>query len=268
MSQDEPAIELLVSAMNRTEPPPVLARFSASDERPALLVINQCTAIEPPPMFERDGVRMVSMHERGVSLSRNRALGLARAELLAIVDDDIEYLPGSLATIRRAYRALPDADVITFQFLNRDTGLPVKHYAARPFRHDRRTIGRVSLVEMTLRRDATVGLAFDTRFGPGATLQSGEENIFLADALRAGLRGYYWPEPICDHPGVGTGYRMWDRETAYAKGATFRRMYPLAWPGVAAYFALVKHRNYRSQMNLVTWLWINARGAFEAGGKP
>jgi glycosyltransferase involved in cell wall biosynthesis len=253
--------------MNRTEPPPILARFGADDEKPAMLVINQCTEIDPPPELARDGLRMHSMRERGVSLSRNRALASARGEILAMVDHDLEYFPASLDTIRRAYRALPDADIITFQFLNRDTGQPVKPYPGRSFRHGLRSIGSVSLVEMTLRRERVGQLTFDTRFGPGAPLQSGEENIFMADALRAGLRAYYWPEPICDHPGVGTGYRMWDRDTAYAKGATFRRMYPLAWPAVAGYFALIKHQHYGAQLSLPHWLFINAQGALKAGGR-
>lgn len=63
---------------------------------------------------------------------------------MAFADEDLQYLPSSLATMRRAFVSLPDADIVTFRFPDRDTGLPAKRYRERPFRHDLRTIAGVS----------------------------------------------------------------------------------------------------------------------------
>lgn len=258
---EQPEIELLVACMNRREPPPVLARFPEGAERPALLVINQCTTIEPPPDLELPGVRMYSMRERGISRSRNRALERARGKLLAIVDEDIEYLPGALATLRRGFAAHPRAAVVTFQFVVRETGEPSKRYAPRAFEHSRLSAASVTSFEITLRRELAGHLRFDERFGLGAPLTSGEENIWLQDVLRQGLTAGYFPEPLCDHPGLTSGHRGWTELEARTKGALLRRMYPAAWPAMLGGFCLLKYPLYREHMSPGRFLATALHGA-------
>jgi len=262
---DNPEIELLVACMNRTEPPPVLARFAAGAERPALLVINQCTTIEPPPDLEQPGVRMYSMRERGISRSRNRALERARGKLLVIVDDDIEYLPGALATLRRGFAAHPAAAVVTFQFVVRETGKPSKRYAPRAFSHGRLSAAGVTSFEIALRRELAGRIRFDERFGLGAALTSGEENIWLQDVLRQGHSAGYFPEPLCDHPGLTSGHRGWTEVEARTKGALLRRMYPTAWPAMIGGFSVLKYPLYRQQMTAPRFLATALKGALDVG---
>jgi hypothetical protein len=257
----QPEVELLVACMNRTEPPPVLARFTEGAERPALLVINQCTSIEPPPDLERPGLRMYSMRERGLSKSRNAALDRARGKLLAIVDDDVEYLPGALDTLRRGFAAHPNAAVVTFQFLARETGLPAKRYAPRAFVHGRLSAAAVSSIEIVLRRDLAGHLRFDERFGLGAALSSGEENIWLQDLQRSGLIAAYYPGALCDHPSLGSGHRAWTAAEARTKGALLRRMYPAAWPAMLGGFCLLKYPLYRHHMTAPRFLATALKGA-------
>lgn len=257
----EIAVELLVACMNRTEPPPVLARFPAGAERPALLVINQCTTIEPPPDLEQPGVRMYSMRERGISRSRNRALERARGELLVFVDEDLEYLPSALETLRRGFAAHPYASVVTFQFRVRETGEPAKRYAPRPVEHGRLSAASVTSFEIALRRELAGHIRFDERFGLGAALTSGEENIWLQDVQREGLRVGYFPEPLCDHPGLTSGHRAWTELEARTKGALLRRMYPLAWPAMVGGFCVLKYPLYRRQMSPPRFLASALRGA-------
>lgn len=260
-AEERPEIELLVACMNRTEPPPVLARFSEGAERPALLVINQCTTIDPPPDIERPGLRMYSLRERGISRSRNAALERARGKLLAIVDDDIEYLPSALATLRRGFAAHPSAAVVTFQFLARETGLPAKRYPPRAIEHGRLSAASVSSIEIVLRRDLAGHLRFDERFGLGAALSSGEENIWLQDVLRSGLTAGYYPAALSDHPSLGSGHRVWTAAEARTKGALLRRMYPMAWPAMLGGFCVLKYPLYREHMTAPRFLATALRGA-------
>ena len=262
-SPPEPEVELLVACMNRREPPPVLARFASGAERPALLVINQCTDIDPPAELALPGVRMVSVRERGLSRSRNRALALARGKLLAFCDEDLEYLPESLAVLRRGFAAHPRAAIVTFQFRARETGKPWKRYAPRPLEHGPLSVASVSTVEIALRRAQAGHLRFDERFGLGAELASGEENIWLIDALREGLRVGYYPEPLCDHPGLSTGHRPWSEADARAKGALLRRMYPTAWPAMVGGFCVLKYPRYRAQLSAPRFLAAAMRGGRE-----
>lgn len=258
---DPPEVELLVACMNRTEPPPVLARFPEGAERPALLVINQCTTIEPPPDIERPGVRMYSLRERGVSRSRNAALARARGRLLAIVDDDVQYLPSALDTLRRGFAAHPSAAVVTFQFLARETGQPTKRYAAQPFVHGPLSAAAVSSIEIAIRRELAGHIRFDERFGLGAALTSGEENIWLQDVMRQGLTAAYYPAAVCDHPGLSSGHRGWTAVEARTKGALLRRMYPRAWPAMLGGFCVLKYPLYREHLSVPGFLTEALRGA-------
>jgi len=256
-----PEVEVLVACMNRREPPPVLARFAAGAERPALLVINQCTSIDPPADIDLPGVRMISVRERGLSRSRNRALSLARGELLAFCDEDVEYLPDALATLRRGFAAHPRAAIVTFRFHTRETGKPFKSYAPSAFEHGPLSVASVSTIEIALRRSQAGQLRFDERFGLGAELASGEENIWLQDALRSGLGLGYFPEPLCDHPGLSTGHRAWTEADARSKGALLRRMYPRAWPAMVGGFCVLKYPLYRQQLSARRFLAAALRGA-------
>ena len=260
-ADSEPEVELLVACMNRSEPPPVLARLPPSAERPALLVINQCTTIEPPPELVAPGVRMISVRERGLSRSRNRALELARGKLLVFCDEDVLYLPAALATLRRGFAAHPGAAIVTFQFQTRETGALFKHYAPSPFAHGPLSVAAVSTIEIALRRERAGHLRFDERFGLGAALPSGEENIWLADALRAGLSAGYFPEPLCDHPGLSTGHRAWSHADARAKGALLRRMYPRLWPAMVGGFCILKYPLYRARLSPPGFLAAALEGA-------
>ncbi|MDH5676752.1 MAG: glycosyltransferase family 2 protein [Myxococcales bacterium] len=242
--------------MNRREPPSQALPAAAS-----FLYVNQCTDIEPPDVIDEGPVRMHSFAERGLSRSRNRAIALSRAELLVLADDDVEHPAEMVERVRRGFDAHPRASVVTFQFLDAASGEPVKSYRRDSFVHDRRSVGSVSSIEIGLRRERLAGLRFDERLGLGSGLPTGEEFIFLMDALRAGHVLGYWPEPICSHPGVGGGHRDWDAFMVRAKGAVLRRGYPLAWPLAIAYFALTKRSRYGRAMGPAAFLYHATRGA-------
>jgi hypothetical protein len=261
LAEPEPEIELLVPCMNQLEPPPVLRRLGPNDERPAILVINQCTTIDPPPPLHQPGLRMLSVRERGVGKSRNRLLEHARGKLLAFCDDDTELIPGGLDVLRRGFAANPHAGIVTFQFLERETGRPFKRYPAHGFEHGPLSIASVSAVEIALRRERAGHIRFDDRFGVGSKLLSGEENIWLRDALRAGVRASYFPEAYCDHPGLSSGYRPWTEDMAYAKGAMLKRMYPALWPALTLGFCVAKYPLYRASLSGPRFVSAAVRGA-------
>lgn len=254
--------------MRRKEPPDLLADFPPDSERPALLVINQCPEGNLPPPLDAPQLRMVSVQDRGLAKSRNLALDAARGDVVVLADDDLRYLPNALRTVRQAFAAHPDATAITFQFLNSDTGQPYKRYPASGFRHNLQTIASVSSVEIALRRDRLGSLRFDPAFGLGARYPSAEEGVFLADLIHAGHKLYYWPAPLCSHPGQTSGHTQWSPAVAEAKGAAFARMYRGAWPLVTVWFALRKFPLYRKRLGLGAFVAHGLRGGLAAPRGP
>lgn len=59
--------------------------------------------------FDDPRIRLIQQENRGVSAARNRGIEAARAELVAFLDADDEWLPGFLETIMRLRRLYPEA---------------------------------------------------------------------------------------------------------------------------------------------------------------
>ncbi|WP_425639525.1 glycosyltransferase family 2 protein [Algoriphagus yeomjeoni] len=177
-----------------------------------------------------------SFNERGLSKSRNRAIEHSTADIALIADDDVVFTDDLQSKIKAGFAKFPDADILTFKILT-PSGQPYKNYANNAFKHDRSSIYKVSSVEMVVKvsKLKEAGLKFDERFGLGTSYPSGEEMIFLNDALNKGLNIYFIPEYIVSHPLESSG-KILDDKYFRSKGALIRRLYgksPQLWLGVA-----------------------------------
>lgn len=199
------------------------------------LVIDQSDGGGPP----RDG-RVFVQSGRGLSRSRNAALEHATADWCFVCDDDIDLEPDAPARVRRELQRRPKADVVLFAVRDVDTGevrgLPPSRWWPPIAR-----VLSVSSIQIAYRRAAVLeaGLRFDERFGLGAVHASGEEAIFLADAVRAGLRLEWSDVPVALHPARSSGSDYADESSALAlaraKGAALARIFGAArWPWMLA----------------------------------
>ena len=181
--------------------------------------------------------------ERGLSRSRNHALSHAAGEICLLSDDDLYYKENIESLIIQAFEENPTADIITFQ-IETPEGKPFKNYKTEPFWHTKRTIMRVASVEMAFKRNAIEEshLRFDENFGLGAEFPTGEENIFLSDALDKKLKVLFVPLPIVIHPLESSGKDFNNVKLIQAKGAMFERIFGLSGYGVSFLFALKKYK--------------------------
>ena len=207
------------------------------------LVINQISRPASESTGNNARPKVFDYQETGLSRSRNRALQHADTDIGVIADDDVRHPDDAPVIIARAFAAHPRADIITFQARTPD-GAPFKKYPPRARRHSARSLMRVSSWEIALRLESirAAGLRFDERFGLGATFPTGEENIFLLDALRRGLNLRYVPQPIAIHPAQSSGADFSHSDNIVAKGAAFRRMFGAASAPLACAFAYKKYR--------------------------
>jgi len=237
-------LEVLIAAQNisSTDQLPEVAEQLISAGCEAVL-INQSRK-EPEFKSPSEYLRIYSYPESGSSSSRNRALQHAKGDLLLITDDDVELLDGFAVTIAEAFAKNPEADIITFQCLN-EHGEKRKNYSDSSFWHNTRSLMQVSMIEITLRGESLVRkpLLFDTRFGVGSQIPTGDENIFLIDALRKGFKIMYQPSPIVKHPDASSGRALYRNPTLIrAKGGMFFRIFGWKAYGVCVLFALKKRR--------------------------
>ena len=256
------SIEIAVSTMELQDAAALVARMGLAQADVDVLIINQVDSTPPPPV-QQGRLRVYSFQERGLSRSRNHALDLARRDIMVIADDDLEYQPGFETSVRAAFAAAPGAAILTFQFLDSDTNELAKKYSVRGHAHHRFSVPALTSMELAIRRSLLPRVHFDERFGLGAQYPSGEEAIFVADAMRAGAKAQYVPLVLCSHPGATTGHRSWGHGAATGKGAIVRRLFPRAWPLVLPAFVTAKLPLRDRQVPLVPWLIDFLQGALE-----
>lgn len=178
-------LEVLVAAMGQED----CSLAEKMNITTAAVIANQCDRWD---YEEQNGVRMLSTATRGVGINRNFALQLSKADILLFADDDVAYYDGALEGVVAAFEQLPDADVIFFGLdMTRD---------GKVFDKRRNKVRRVHIwnalrygtARMAVRRSAVMEkrLSFTTLFGGGCKYGSGEDTVFIADCIRAGLRAY------------------------------------------------------------------------------
>lgn len=203
----------------------------------------------------RADVTVAPLAGTGLARSRNAALDLARGELLLIADDDVTHLPGAFEAIRGFFRDRPAASLLVGQSLGA-TGRPRRRPVSRPL--SRWNAGRTASHELALRLAPVraAGVRFDAGFGIGAGTPNflGEEYVFLADCLRAGLSGEHRPLPIAVHAAPSSGAVWSGPEAARARAAVLARVFGGWAPLVRAGYAAKNARRFGSLRDLLTFL--------------
>jgi glycosyltransferase involved in cell wall biosynthesis len=110
-------LQVLVSTMNQANVDKLVSEMKIHK----YVVINQVTdGSKLPQDIINDNNRALSYRERGLSLSRNRAIANSTADICVIADDDMYYVDNYEKIILDAYHQNTDADIIAFQVSNED----------------------------------------------------------------------------------------------------------------------------------------------------
>jgi hypothetical protein len=210
------------------------------------LVLVQCAEKADKHLLtalERHGSEVFCMEGTGVSRSRNQALAFVDDDLLMFGDDDIELSADAIGKFITLFSENPDLDLASGILTDR-TGRPHKRYSPPDTPMRRWNVGKLGTPEVVLRpeRVRAAGVRFDENFGSGMDRWFGEEFIFLADALRAGLKGVHSDILIGFHPRESSGLITGPQAEAVRKDV-FRRA--LGSLGLPAYHAHALRRRLR-----------------------
>lgn len=154
----------------------------------------------PDVLRSRPDVSLYIYKGQGLSANRNLALDKATADLVMYADDDARLLPETFDTVVKPFVENEDLDVACF-CASTYTGKPLKNYPEKEFVIKSMPKSyTISALEMVCRRNKVQGkIRFDERFGLGTKfLTCGEEEVWLEDALRAGLTIQYFPRKIVE----------------------------------------------------------------------
>ena len=237
------SVTVLLSAMGLSD----ISILDKLNIRGSSVIINQGDREDRYFDKERDCL-MVSTEERGLSKSRNMAMreaALSGRELCIFCDNDVLYRDDYEKVIGDAFSRNPSSDILVF-FVER----PERHEPvfSRERELDRLHAMKIFSPEIAFRlsRIKAAGLRMDELFGAGAKYGMGEENIFLFDAIRAGLKITYVPIRIAGTvENESSWFRGYNEEFFRNRGAGYYRMAPFLWPVLCLQFALRKRGLYR-----------------------
>jgi glycosyltransferase involved in cell wall biosynthesis len=179
---------------------------------------------------------------RGVNSARNLILDACSADVVVFMDDDARLPEAALQRVASAFRAHPDAAVITFKTRwVGDDPRPRRYPTEAGRRRSPRSITPVAAVEMiaSISHIRSLGVRFDERFGPGGRFGAGDEFLFLLDVIRAGGVVLFMPMEIAQHEAQTGGRRMTPEKIA-VRGAMLRRAFGVAGLGAGLLFVARK----------------------------
>lgn len=181
-----------------------------------------------PKIANRNDVRIIPLAGKGLSKNRNNALRHANGDVCLISDSDVLFYPECFDKILSTFTKYPELDIATFQF---DSVGIQKTYPPQATELPCTTKNYyISSIEIAFRRTSVQNkIQFNELFGLGApVLQSGEEEVFILDALNTQLKGYFFPISICRHDELSTGEKATQSPGfLMSKGAYFYKRFKL-----------------------------------------
>lgn len=155
--------------------------------------------------------RVIESHSSGISASRNIGINHLTTDLIWFMDDDVRF-EANLNEIKRALKS-SEADINTLRIQDTQTEALYKSYGSGR-KLSSLDLLQVSSIEITCRRRfiERTGIRFPEWIGVGTPLPSGEENLFLNQALQVGATIRHIPIVGCRHPRMASELKtVWSR---------------------------------------------------------
>lgn len=218
------------------------------------IVINQTNKIGVSN-FKRGNskVKFISTTDRGLSKSRNMAIKNASGDICVVCDDDLRYYDNCIEDIRNAYKKNPEADIIIFCYHAK--GRQMKKFYNKPKRLNYIDTMRVTSFQITFKRNSIVkkGILFNEFFGTGSSFyQAGEENIFLFECLRKGLKIYFEPIYILEviDDSESSWFNGYNAKYMFDRGAIFTAMSKTFSLILILQFLIRKYKKYKDSIKV------------------
>ena len=227
--------EILISTQSQTSLDFLVPMFKGLDFRAYnLLIINQ-NPDSVDLISEYKNIRVFNSPKKGLAKSRNLAIKNALGSVCLFADDDVVYKKDFKEKIMSSHRVNPNSDIITFK---------MKDFNGRDFRdypkqksYNKKSLATANSVVISFKKEAIQNhVFFDTLFGLGAEFPTGDEYVFLRDALDKGKIITFEPIVILNHPAFSSGQAVSNDYILFARAALFYK-----FEGALAYIKLLKH---------------------------
>lgn len=258
---------LLISCMYQKD----ASIIQRSNVQSDVVVVNQCdhNSVEEFDFVNKKGrtchCKFINTTERGLSKSRNMAIRNAWGDICQICDDDEVMTDDGEEKILRAYNENLGAGFIAFALIRKDCG---KTYPAGKKSLGFKQILKTSSLQITFSRYllGRYNIFFDEKMGSGTGNGGGEENRFMLDWRKAGVKMLYYPDVIATvMPGESQWFKGYDEKYFRNLGWTDRRLFGSVIGFVYLIYWPIFRRSVYSSHGISTWSAIkySLMGFFE-----
>lgn len=213
--------------------------------------------------FEGHRAKMITTDTRGVGINRNLALLYADADICLFADDDMNYYDGLEEKIVGEFEAHPDADIIIFNIETTDPNRIPKIY------NETKKCGRFARnpwggprIAFKLNSVRKANIWFTTLFGGGCKFPSGEDSMWITQAMGKGLTIYVSKEKIglVDYS-TSTWFDGRNERFYYGKGAFYEAVHKRTKMCWFLYFALrTRKKSLMKFLDRIRWMYHGAIG--------
>lgn len=220
-----PRVSLIVATLGRYEEIGLFLASLAGQTSPAttfeVIVIDQNDTLDLRPILSVYDARLSIEHVRsakkGLSVSRNIGLDIARGEIVAFPDDDCIYYPDTLESVCTYFDTYRDNAVILGAIYDRASQTPL----IRRWPSEARRVSKwnfyLLLSSITIFSKARE-VRFDERLGAGAKFGSNEDADYVYRVLDSGLVARYEPSIQVWHKAMPTSQSSPARVSRYGAG--------------------------------------------------
>lgn len=260
-NSNEIKVQVLLSTMNQKN----FNLLKKMNIQTNTIIINQCNKnSEDKIIYKGNEINMFSYKERGLSISRNRALKDADSDICLIADDDLIYIDDYEKKIISEFEKNKEIDIIIFKIegINKEW----KRLPNYEKKINKLSSLKVSSVQMAfrLKKIREKNIFFNEKFGAGAEYISGEENLFLLECLKKGLKIKYVPIKIADlYIGDSSWFEGYNEKYLKTKGAFSYCAFKELWWLYVLQFALRKYKIYKKEISLLKALKVMFKGKKE-----
>lgn len=244
-------LQLLLSTMNLNGKKENIELLKKMNVNIDTLTINQITHEEIKEENDlKSKNKLISVRERGLSKSRNRAIQNSDADICIIADDDVKYEDDFQNIIINEYEKSDKYDIICF-FVSSQGKRKIKKIITSKV-YKLQTM-RICSVQITFKRKSIIekNMKFDENFGAGTYINRGEETIFLWKCIEKGLKIKYVNKKIADVDfGESSWFKDFNEEYFVKQGKVFYELSNKFYKLLIWQFAIRKYHLYRKNLGM------------------
>lgn len=252
-------IQVLMSAMNQTD----FSILKRANIKSDAIIVNQCDINRIDEFKYNDHtIKFYSFNERGVGLSRNNALMRADADIIIFADEDIRYEDDYVQSIKNAFANNPKADIILFNVLSKNPERP-SFTILKEKKVNKINCLKYGAVRIAARTEKLKmhNINFSLLFGGGSKFSSGEDSLFIFEAISKGMVVYTNPKIIGYVSQQDSSWFNGYTKKFFMDKGTFFYVLSKNWAVILCLWFAIKHRKkYKQNFSFNEALFLMIKG--------